>query len=46
MTTEYDFSIPRRGAPELLHEFFAPSKIKRAQGMPDARCTRGLMRNV
>ena len=25
---------------------FTPSKIKRAQGKPDARCTRGLMRNV
>src|SRR5712672_4515727 len=24
----------------------SPSEIKRAQGMPDARCTRGLMRNV
>jgi hypothetical protein len=42
-TTGYDFAIPRRDAPEL-YEQFRPSKEKRAQGMPGARCTRGLVR--
>src|SRR5947208_4397601 len=29
-----------------LPEISLPSPIQRAQGMPDARCTRDLMRNV
>src|SRR5437899_9573265 len=41
----YSFAFSRRVAPELCQKFPAPS-IKRAQGMPDARCTRDLMRNV
>src|SRR6267154_2236485 len=41
----YAFAFSRRVAPEACWKLSAPS-IKRAQGMPDARCTRGLMRNV
>jgi hypothetical protein len=37
----YDFAFSRRDAPGVLH-FVCPRK-KRAQGRPDARCTRGLM---
>ncbi len=36
------FATPRRDAPGVLHER-CPSKKKRAQGMPGARCTRGLV---
>ncbi|MEH2564861.1 hypothetical protein V1289_004488 [Bradyrhizobium sp. AZCC 2289] len=36
----YDLAIPRRDAPGLCMK--APSK-KRERGMPDARCTRGLV---
>ena len=35
----------RRIAPEVLH-FVCPLEEKRAQGRPDARCTRGLMCDV
>jgi hypothetical protein len=45
MTVEYVAAISRRIAPEVL-QIVSPSPIQRAQGMPDARCTRGLMRNV
>src|ERR1700730_14370063 len=38
MTTRYDSAISPRLAPELLYEI--PSKRKRAQGMPGARCAR------
>ena len=37
----YDFTISRRDAPGVLH-FVCPPKVKRAQGRPGARCTRGL----
>ena len=45
MTTEYVSAFSRRDAPEVCLDFSALSN-QRAQGMPDARCTRGLMRNV
>ena len=38
---EYDSAFSRRDAPGVLH-FVCPRK-QRAQGRPDARCTRGLM---
>ena len=44
-TTEYGFAISRRIAPELCQKLPALSN-QRAQGMPDARCTRGLVCNV
>jgi hypothetical protein len=40
-TTEQDSTISPRHAPEFLQEFLRASH-KRAQGMPDARCTRSL----
>ena len=40
--TEYALAFSRRIAPEFCRKFFALS-IQRAQGMPDARCTRGLV---
>ena len=43
--TRYMFAFSRRIAPELCQKFFALEK-QRAQGMPDARCTRDLVRNV
>src|SRR4029078_8811032 len=43
-TGGYSVAISRRVAPEVCSKLFALSK-KRAQGMPDARCTRGLMCN-
>ena len=42
--TEYVFSFSRRNAPELCQKFLTLS-IQRAQGMPGARCTRGLVCN-
>jgi hypothetical protein len=39
------FAFSRRVAPEVCWKLFALGS-QRAQGMPDARCTRGLMRNV
>jgi hypothetical protein len=42
--TGYVFAFPRRIAPEVCWNSYALSK-QRAQGMPDARCTRGLMCN-
>jgi hypothetical protein len=38
--SKYGFAISRRDAPELCKNSSAPS---RAWGMPDARCTRGLV---
>ena len=38
----YSFAFSRRDAPEVL-QIVSPSRIQRAQGMPDARCTRGLV---
>jgi hypothetical protein len=38
-------AFPRPNAPEVFISFRTSFK-KRAQGMPDARCTRDLMRNV
>jgi hypothetical protein len=49
MTTERvkrSFAISRHDAPEVCQKFPCPLDSQRAQGMPDARCTRGLMRNV
>jgi hypothetical protein len=40
--SRHEFAIPRRDAPELCKN---PSRPKRAWGMPDARCTRGLVCN-
>jgi hypothetical protein len=45
MTAEHDFAISRHDLPELCQKLPALSK-QRAQGMPDARCTRGLMCDV
>src|SRR5882724_3696327 len=42
MTSRYDFAIPRRKAPGPCGKH-APQRNQRAQGMPDARCTRGLV---
>src|SRR3954447_7535881 len=39
------FAISRHDLPEVL-QIVSPSSIQRAQGMPDARCTRGLMCDV
>src|SRR5258708_39028997 len=39
---KHGFAISRREAPEVLHER-CPSKEPREQGMPGARCTRGLV---
>ena len=43
--TEYVSAFSRRIAPELCKYLFALSN-QRAQGMPDARCTRGLVCEV
>ena len=40
MTTRHTFAISPRSAPELCQKYSLPSK-QRAQGKPDARCTRG-----
>ena len=40
-TTEYGFAFSRHDLPEVLH-FVCSLEEKRAQGRPDARCTRGL----
>src|SRR5215218_11390819 len=40
--TERELAFSRRGAPEVL-QIVSPSVVQRAQGMPDARCTRGLV---
>jgi hypothetical protein len=40
----YTFVFSRRDAPEVCWKLFALDH-QRAQGMPDARCTRGLMCN-
>ena len=45
MTAECESSFSRHVAPEVCWNSFALSN-QRAQGMPDARCTRGLMRSV
>src|SRR6476620_12388972 len=45
MTTKRDFTFSRRNAPELWEKSLSLER-KRAQGMPDARCTRGLVCNV
>ena len=44
MTTEYEFAISRRIAPELCI-IVCPPRKERAQGRPGARCTRGLVCN-
>ena len=41
-SVEYGFAISRRDCARGLHEF-CPSRSKRAQGRPGARCTRGLV---
>ena len=41
----YSFAFSRHEMPEVL-QIVSPSSIQRAQGMPDARCTRGLMCDV
>ena len=38
----YSFAFSRRISPEVFN-FVSPSSSQRAQGMPDARCTRGLV---
>jgi len=43
MTAEYDRAISRREAPELFMSFLPQ---RREQGMPGARCTRGLVRKM
>ena len=45
MTKKHIFAFSRRIAPEVCWKLFALGS-QRAQGMPDARCTRDLMRNV
>ena len=45
MTKKHIFAFSRRIAPEVCWKLFALGS-QRAQGMPDARCTRGLMRSV
>src|SRR5437870_4256158 len=42
MTGKHEFAISRHEMPEVL-QIVSPSSIQRAQGMPDARCTRGLV---
>ena len=42
--SEHDFAFSRHDLPEVLH-FVCSLEEKRAQGRPDARCTRGLMCN-
>src|SRR3954471_22865720 len=44
MTTEYDFAFSRLNSPEFCFSFPALGD-QRAQGRPDARCTRGLVCN-
>src|SRR4051812_31309265 len=39
----YGFAFSRHDAPEVFKFVSRPPPIQRAQGMPDARCTRGLM---
>jgi hypothetical protein len=39
----HTFAFPRRDPPEVCQENSLPSTKKRAQGKPDARCTRGLV---
>src|SRR6266567_1692004 len=43
--SKHDFAFSRRDAPEV-YRYLPPSSKQRAQGMPDARCTRGLVCNV
>ena len=45
-TTGCGLAFSRRIAPEVCLKLSRPPPIQRAQGMPDARCTRGLMRSV
>jgi hypothetical protein len=45
MTGKHEFAFSRRITPEVL-QIVSPSRIQRAQEMPDARCTRGLMCDV
>jgi hypothetical protein len=40
----YDFAFSRRAAPEVCSN--SPPRKRRVQGMPGARCTRGLVCNV
>src|SRR5882757_1006298 len=42
----YSFVFSRHIAPEVCRLFSRPLETQRSQGMPDARCTRDLMRNV
>src|SRR5437899_13092333 len=42
MTGRYAFAIPRRDTPGVFN-FVRAREDQRAQGMPDARCTRGLV---
>ena len=44
MTIEYDFAFSRHEMPESCVSFHPPRE-QRAQGRPDARCTRGLVCN-
>src|SRR2546421_6616847 len=44
--TEYVSAFSRHTVPELCKYLVALLDSQRAQGMPDARCTRDLMRNV
>ena len=45
MTTKYGFAFSQRIAPEVCMNLSPPRK-RRVQGMPGARCTRGLVCNV
>jgi hypothetical protein len=45
MTTKYRFAFWQRIAPEVCMNLSPPRK-RRVQGMPGARCTRGLVCNV
>jgi hypothetical protein len=45
MTTKYRFAFSRPIAPEVCMNLSPPRK-RRVQGMPGARCTRGLVCNV
>jgi len=44
MVEKHTFAISRRNSPEVCHQRHALSN-QRAQGKPDARCTRGLVCN-
>src|SRR5258705_1543555 len=42
----YDVAFSRRIAPEVCMNLVPPPRNRREQGMPGARCTRGLVCNV